>query len=627
MPVTFRNLGQNVSSLTDDTVWYDPAWSPTAAQNANCTVSAAYPPTDFGDALMAVRQSPSGNDDYEGAPPTYGGIPEFNNQPNLVMLYGGAAYKNGAGMYQHGASMIAKITDFSGGTLQPMKPKWSPNCDKIAFLVWDQSGGVGPPSKTSVYMINLKDNRAGWATASLPVTSLTASGVYKIYDYTSKNSPAYFPNWSADGKLVSYSIDNTNTLDLTKLLDTHDNFVNSIYGGTDFDTYLEYIDDQPAALGGVTSPQIVGASTSTALMRNEFGLVQCPGGLTGSVCPADPPGSSNYSFTFVSQTAADSGNLRELTLSNVSTVMANGGLLFLDGVVTAVFPPGVVASDTVFWNTWPTQYCTGAAANQFAGGGAGNCPVDPTSDYIVNAGEAREFFPDGTNFSSYVRLIFHYCDNDAPGTAGYGFVDAGTEGNSSNFTWNSGTGKCEIGGVPTSGGTIDVNSLAVYNWDPTGAKWVKLEGTVDKTNKTITVFSTHFSRYDTFGFRVGGAPGVIVPLQMDNIHTYPNPWRTTDGVPLRFAADDVRSQSDVLINIKIYDIRGTLVANLTDLMPRARYDGSNPLVNNGITITEWNAVNMAGRPLASGVYVYYLQANDTANGTSVTTTGKFSVIR
>jgi hypothetical protein len=284
-----------------------------------------------------------------------------------------------------------------------------------------------------------------------------------------------------------------------------------------------------------------------------------------------------------------------------------------------VFPPGVISTDTVFWNDWPTQYCTGAAPAQNAGGGAGNCPVEPTGEYIVNAGEAREFFPDGTNFEGQVRLIFHYCDND-----GDGFVDTGTEGTqASGFTFNGTV--CQIGGVDTSGGTIDADSLAVYNWDDTAAQWVKLEGGVDKIGKTITVYSTHFSRYDTFGFRVGGAPQVVTPLQLANVHTYPNPWDTTQDVPLKFAADAAAGDGSILVDIKIYDIRGGHVATIQNVVTGGGAGGY-ASENNAVTLANWTPCNFTGTPLASGVYLYFLHATDLTNGTIVDITGKLSVI-
>ena len=611
-PVLIPALGQNISPPTDGTYWLDPTWS---ADDAGACTPSADPIANlqFGDLLAAVRwATPTGFGDFTGTPPGY--VDEGNNNPNIIIFYGDKVGEDGDDMYKQDTSKIAKITNFAGNTIWPMKPKWSPDCTKMAFVAWDVSGGVSP-SKSSIYIINLADERAGWATATLPVTSLSDTGVYKIYDYADYNDrPAFYPNWSADSTVVAYAVDTTKNLDLNLLSSANDNFVSNMFDTVDFDQYLEYIEDQPSSLGGIISPQIVGSATSTTALNNEFGMAQCPGLLGGSACPNAP----NFPYSFVSQTSSDSGNLRSLTLGNVSTVMQQGGLLFLDGVVTAVFPPGVISSDTVFWNDWPTQYCTGAAADEFTGGGAGICPVEPTGEYIVNAGEAREFFPDGTNFSGKVRLIFHYCDND-----GDDKVDTGTEGTvSPGYTFDG--VDCWVNGVQSATGTIDVDSLGVYNWDDTAGKWDKLEGTVDKVNHTITVYSTHFSRYDTFGFRVGAAPQAVTPLQLLNVHTYPNPWRTTDGVPVRFAADAAAGDGSILVDIKIYDIRGSMVTTVQNVVAKA--GAAYPTTNGAVTLAEWNAVNRAGSPLASGVYLYYLQATDLTNGTEVTHKGKLSVI-
>ena len=48
--------------------------------------------------------------------------------------------------------------------------------------------------------------------------------------------------------------------------------------------------------------------------------------------------------------------------------------------------------------------------------------------------------------------------------------------------------------------------------------------------------------------------------------------------------------------------------------------------NNAVTLADWNATNLGGTPLASGVYLYYLHATDLTNGTVVDVTGKLSVI-
>jgi len=154
-----------------------------------------------------------------------------------------------------------------------------------------------------------------------------------------------------------------------------------------------------------------------------------------------------------------------------------------------------------------------------------------------------------------------------------------------------------------------------------------MNGSVDKTSKTITIFSSHFSLYDTLGFRMGFSPQTVQPLTLYDIHTYPNPYvesvNSMDGI--RFAGAGL-NQGNVTISIKIYDLRGSLVNTLMSVVP-SDYD-TNPTVNeNGaFTLYNWRRpVNASGRPLAAGVYIYYLVAR--AGEYEVTHKGKFSVVR
>ena len=270
---------------------------------------------------------------------------------NIVMIDGAKT----AGMYKvingAGSSNLTRITQFGvttpGGVnaVWPLKPKWSPDCSKIAFLAWDRSANPDnppAPSKTSVYVINLTDNTHGFVPAALPVKTLTDAGVYKVYDYNSRSEPAWVPNWSADGSIVSYSVDTAlpaNQLDLSAINTSNSNIVQQLYSGSVYNSYLEYINDQPVSQGAVFSPQLVGQTG-----YSELDLVQCPSDAPARSCPNSPT-----RRTCSDQVSGGTGAyLRMLTLGNDSTVTANGGLLFQDGIVTAVFPPNVLASDTVF---------------------------------------------------------------------------------------------------------------------------------------------------------------------------------------------------------------------------------------------------------------------------------------
>ncbi|MEW6203527.1 MAG: hypothetical protein AB1546_16250, partial [bacterium] len=618
-PISLKDMGQMITGDGDNARWYDPDWSPNDAQ---CDAT-------YRDKLMVIRDPFDTSEDGTGSPPNYndGAAAKTSDTPNIVYFSGS---KDNGGLYRQDTSSITKITNFTGNNPWPLKPKWAPDCSKIAFISWDRSptpDNPSPPSKTSVYIINLTDSGLG-ATATLPVSSLTATGVYQVYGYDADPSvatgPAYYPNWSADASVVSYSVDVNNILDLEQVSVGYDTLVEQIFSLADFDNYLEYVEDESPASGSVDAPQVVGRAG-----YNEFGMAQCPGNLTGSNCPNSP----NFPFTFVMQTSANTGALRMLTLEDESYIEENGGLLFQNGIVTAVFPPGTVATDTVLYNMWPTGYCGGGLANEFASGP--QCADPLNSDFIVRAGDAREFFPDGTNFKSYVRLIFHYCDNDDDG-----FVDAGTEGIKTGFTYNSMTKKCydSIGGE-TGGGTIDVDSLAVYYWDHSQNKWIRMYGVVNRTKKTITIFSTHFSRYETFGFRMGFAPGAIVPLTMSNVHAYPSPWRSVfRPQEIGFNADQVCSDGPVDVSMKIYDIRGRLVRELFFPASVNGGGGCTPAAaggncnlpafdaNGGCTFARWDARSNSGREVASGVYLYIIHAIDTVNRTTFKQTGKIAVI-
>ena len=126
-----------------------------------------------------------------------------------------------------------------------------------------------------------------------------------------------------------------------------------------------------------------------------------------------------------------------------------------------------------------------------------------------------------------------------------------------------------------------------------------------------------------FGVAIGSA---LTPLQIIDLHTYPNPYvesrNRTDGI--RYAAADVIAGAgeNVSIEIKIYDIRGSLVTTLS-----GNINESDTHENNAHTLYKWRpVVNASGRPLASGVYMYYLTAKSASNY-QVTQKGKLSIVR
>jgi len=527
--------------------WYDAAWSrPGCASN--------------GDRLLLSMMDMQHYGDME-----------------LFMLYGS---KNASGLYTETTSSTPEqVTDLGGNDVLTMQGSWSYDCSKIVFTVW---GDPGTPPTTGIYIIDLSQ-------ASLPITSLTDTGVTKVQECTSSsctNGAALYPSFTRDGTMVSYMTEPNRAFAMKNLIwygsTPAGNLASSFFSGVNFDNYLEYILDQPTF-----SPQLIGESAN-----NEFGLVQC----FGASCPDSANGNM---FTYITQkTGSRDGKLSFLELSTVSNISSNGGLLFYQGAVTAVIPPGAIDSDTRL--TVESSAPSGAP--------------DSTDDVLVSVGEAREFYPDGVKFTKDIRLIFQYCDSDNDG-----FLD------------NNQDASCTGGG----NSTIDEDNLYVYYWCGGGTSlgctadtWEKLNGAVDRDNNTITVAINHFSKYDMVALSRGRfAPQNYVPLRLNGLHTFPNPWRTGEG-DVTFFADDTSTYNTggtIHVNVEIYDIRGKIVKMLTSIhsgiIPQSIENGA----AGGLEIARWNVRNNSGSPLASGVYLYVLKINDGVF--SKTYTGKLAVVR
>ncbi len=472
--------------------------------------------------------------------------------------------KNAQNIYTYQDSGVAELIDLSADGYWVMRPKWSPDCKKIAFVVWENPGELGAVSKTSIYYIDLT------AVGGFPITSLSDAGVYRIYKYgTDGTFPAYFPAWSADSTLVSYSVDKSNTMKLWNLI-SHPDITGTFFSGVNFDTYLEYIGDQ--ATYATPTPQLV-----TGGDYNEFGMEQC----FGDSCPD----TTNRPWTYIAQkTFTNNGELKTLQLSNESTISENGGLLFYNGVLTAVFPANVVKKEMVISVDVPTEFSPGVPSND---------ANDDELAILVSTGIAREFYPDGAQFDAQIRLIFHYTSE-------------------------------QIGGID---GTEEENQLHVYYWDDENNRWIAIDGIVDTANNTITVWSDHFSRYDVFLARLGYAPDIFAPIQLTNIHTYPNPWLGAGEIV--FNADKYTgSYNQFEVSVKIYDLRGKEVVSLYGLadpmQPGVVCSANAPSC---IDLIRWNGRNSAGRQVASGIYFYYLTARDTVNRSVVTKKGKIGIVR
>ncbi|HON56981.1 MAG TPA: T9SS type A sorting domain-containing protein, partial [bacterium] len=100
-----------------------------------------------------------------------------------------------------------------------------------------------------------------------------------------------------------------------------------------------------------------------------------------------------------------------------------------------------------------------------------------------------------------------------------------------------------------------------------------------------------------------------VGLTSDTMYVYPNPVKPSQGETLKFKAINNSN-----LNIKIFDISGEKVIEI------------NAPVDAGQDYYTWNLRNSSGKNIASGVYLYIMEARDNS-GNSVIKRGKFAVIR
>lgn len=135
-------------------------------------------------------------------------------------------------------------------------------------------------------------------------------------------------------------------------------------------------------------------------------------------------------------------------------------------------------------------------------------------------------------------------------------------------------------------GVTDEDKLRIYFWD--GYEWRYVGGNVDKTNKTVTTYISHFSVYALFAATVTPEykprEKIITPALKDGI----NDVATFDGL----------SGKDV--EIKIFDITGRKIKSI------------NVLKKGNI----WDGTDEYGNIVESGVYIYQFELDGkTYSGT------------
>lgn len=160
--------------------------------------------------------------------------------------------------------------------------------------------------------------------------------------------------------------------------------------------------------------------------------------------------------------------------------------------------------------------------------------------------------------------------------------------------------------VPYSGATdgtitlgnsskVKEGTLSIYYLNEENNLWVKIPGSsVNTAEHTVSAEVNHFSVYAIMGESV---------TDLSKAYAYPVPWRPSDANDITFT--ELGSEAV----IRIYNVSGNLVRLIN-------YDYS----TDGAQL-KWNVTNDRGDPVASGLYIYYIE-NDIEH-----TSGKLVIIR
>jgi hypothetical protein len=188
------------------------------------------------------------------------------------------------------------------------------------------------------------------------------------------------------------------------------------------------------------------------------------------------------------------------------------------------------------------------------------------------------------------------------------FNKAGERVNTLSKTGQLSIGYNEALVAPGSPSVIRPNTLALWVLDTAHKLWVKIPGSANSADRTVTAPITRFTTFALMGGPSGSAADVYV---------FPNPWRPhgpnagsgsgqtgtiADGMTFAALPSECR--------IRIYTISGELVRELrhSDL-------------TTGLPTEAWDGKTSGGQPVASGVYLWRVES--TVDGKN----GKVMVIR
>ena len=85
---------------------------------------------------------------------------------------------------------------------------------------------------------------------------------------------------------------------------------------------------------------------------------------------------------------------------------------------------------------------------------------------------------------------------------------------------------------------------------------------------------------------------------------------------------------NVMVRVRVYDIRGKEVATLQSVVdPAACPGGVDCDPNGGKMLLQWNGRDRGGSPLPAGVYLYRLEATDMSTGFRQAFNAKLSIVK
>lgn len=130
--------------------------------------------------------------------------------------------------------------------------------------------------------------------------------------------------------------------------------------------------------------------------------------------------------------------------------------------------------------------------------------------------------------------------------------------------------------------------LRIFLWDPDRRTWGLVNGSrVDLNAKKVIAQVSHFSIYRAMAYLSAGPM-----LEKDKVYTYPNPARGDTVVFKTFLGDDAS------IAIEVFNVAGEKIARMT-----------NEGTAGNVIETPWDISS-----IASGVYIYRIEAKNAAGG-------------